>query len=200
MKRRKCIIIINRSCIETWYGRMYQRRLHWYPLSSLKITKRRLKNTPWEKSLSGLYETVSTRIRRSGASDTRGYSTKFSVRGRLRSGIQPLAFNILFLTEKAPLSYTFYWQMITFHIRSLELCILFNCCKCTDMNQSQNQNSFVDFFTPNWKFICLSDLGFFTDANDRFPHPFLYLRQRNPYPFLYLKPEKDTPFGGSLPV
>ena len=131
---------------------------------------------------------------------TSGGTRQSFVRGRLRSGIQPLAFNILFLTEKAPLSYTFYWQMITFHIRSLELCILFNCCKCTDMNQSQNQNSFVDFFTPNWKFICLSDLGFFTDANDRFPHPFLYLRQWNPYPFLYLKPEKDTPFGGSLPV
>ena len=28
VKRRKCIIIINRSCIKTWYGRMYQRRLH----------------------------------------------------------------------------------------------------------------------------------------------------------------------------
>ena len=63
VKRRKCIIIINRSCIKTWYGRMYQRRLHWYPLSSLKITKRRLKNTPWEKPLSGLYETVSTTFR-----------------------------------------------------------------------------------------------------------------------------------------
>ena len=36
----------------------------------------------------------------------------------------PYPFHIPILTEKIPLSYNFYWQMVPFHIPGLELCIL----------------------------------------------------------------------------
>ena len=49
--------------------------------------------------------------------------------------VQPLTLlntiNNYFFTRKVPLSYTFHWQMVPFHIPCLELCIPFKCCKCT---------------------------------------------------------------------
>ena len=49
----------------------------------------------------------------------------------LRSNSSP--FCILFLAKKGTyyISYTFYWQMVPLFRTSLELCIPFNCCKCT---------------------------------------------------------------------
>ena len=45
---------------------------------------------------------------------------------------KPLPFYKPFLTEKEPLLYTFYWQMVSFNIiPSIELCIPLNCCKWT---------------------------------------------------------------------
>ena len=42
----------------------------------------------------------------------------------------PLPFYRPFLREKVLLSYTFYGQIVPFHILSLELNIPFTCCKC----------------------------------------------------------------------
>ena len=84
-------------------------------------------------------------------------------------------FYIPFWTEKVALLYTFHWQMVplSHNYLSLELCIPFNCCKCTvfkilkiSMNDSKT-TMFLDFFTA-LKCICLPFLGLFTDRNDKF--------------------------------
>ena len=86
-----------------------------------------------------------------------------------------------------------------FHIPCLELCILFNYCKCTvfhSRNQSQKKNVFSTLYSHKIHLLAL--LGPFTDPNYRFSYPFVYFKELNPYSFVYLRPEKGTPFGRSL--
>ena len=52
-------------------------------------------------------------------------------------------------------------KMLPFHLPSLELCILFNCCKCTVLNKLENQNVFLTFPQPKKPSVTLLDL--FTD-------------------------------------
>ena len=82
--------------------------------------------------------------------------------GRTAPRSNPLSFNIPFLTEKVPLSYTFCWQLVAFHIPGLELCIPFNCCKCSVFNYEliTKPERFHDFLTvmkcichPFWAFL-----------------------------------------------
>ena len=63
------------------------------------------------------------------------HSTNFYTRTGSAPSSNPLQlpFYVPFFTRKVPLSCTFYWQILwyPFHIPCLELCIPFNCCKCT---------------------------------------------------------------------
>ena len=56
------------------------------------------------------------------------------------------------------------------------------------LNRNQSQKYKVLPTLLSHKIHLFGPLGHFTDPNDRFP-----------YPFIYLKPEKDTPFGGASP-
>ena len=87
----------------------------------------------------------------------KGYSTL--VGSAPRSNLLP--FYIQFLTEKLPLSYTFYHKTRTF----------------------------LEPFLSH-KLHLLALLGLFTDRNDRFPYPFIYFNKWFPHSFTYLKPEK----------
>ena len=89
----------------------------------------------------------------------------------------PLPFYTPFFERKGvPLSYTFYWQP------SVEVCIPFNCSKCTVFVIWINHKTrmFPQSF-HNHRMHLLALLGL-SDQNDRFC-----------YPFIYLKPEKGTP-------
>ena len=59
----------------------------------------------------------------------------------------PLPFYTKFLTERLPLSYTFYWKMVPFHRPSLDLCIPFNCCKCAVFQALKNYKTMNVFLT-----------------------------------------------------
>ena len=86
------------------------------------------------------------------------------------------------------------------HIPSLELCVLFNCCKCSIFEKYEsitlNQNVFSTLFFTAMHLLDL--LGFSADQNDKFSYPFIYLNWWNPYSFIYLNPKKGTPFDRSL--
>ena len=73
-------------------------------------------------------------------------------RGGSSQKSNPLPFCIPFYTGKVALSYTFYWQNGK-PSSYLELCISFNCCKCTqsllNMKKSQNHNAFSTFSQPS---------------------------------------------------
>ena len=65
-----------------------------------------------------------------------------------------------------------------FNIPRLELCIPFNCCKSarlSNRNQSQKLNLTFSRLYKALKFICYPFWGPFTDPNDRFPYPFIYI-------------------------
>ena len=57
-----------------------------------------------------------------------GYSTKCFT-GRLRPDFQPLTRLYSFVTEKVPISYTFYWQMVPLSHTCFERGVSFNCWK-----------------------------------------------------------------------
>ena len=61
---------------------------------------------------------------------SQGFSTKF-YKGRLCPEVQPLTLLYTISGRKGTPSYTFCWKWYLFHMRSLELCIPLNCCKCT---------------------------------------------------------------------
>ena len=91
-----------------------------------------------------------------------------------------------------PLSYTFYQQLkwYPFHIPIIELCIPFNCCKCTVwIWMNHKTTTFSRLFHSHASVSSCGVLGLFTDQNDRFP-----------YPFIYLEPKIGTFFGRSHPV
>ena len=137
-----------------------------------------------------------------------GHSTKFHT-GRLRPDVNlrsgffflvsqtknmpnPLPFYISFLTDKLPLSHTFYWQMIPLPRRmpGLELCLPLNCCKCIVFKIWINHKTrtFSRLFHTH-KTHLLALLGLSTDRQDKFPYPFIYFNKWDPFPFIYLKPE-----------
>ena len=119
------------------------------------------------------------------------YSTKFYTE-RLPPEVQPLTLLYTFLTAKVPLSYTFYQQLkwYPFHIPIIELCIPFNCCKCTVwIWMNHKTTTFSRLFHSHASVSSCGVLGLFTDQNDRFP-----------YPFIYLEPKIGTFFGRSHPV
>ena len=100
-------------------------------------------------------------------------------RGGSSQKSNPLPFCIPFYTGKVTLSYTFYWQNGK-PSSYLELCISFNCCKCTqsllNMKKSQNHNAFSTFSQPsNALLAILRDL--FIDHNDIFTHPCFHIPQ-----------------------
>ena len=81
----------------------------------------------------------------------RGGTQQMFIRGGSAPRSNPLPFYIPFFTKKVPLSYTFYWQMVS-HLHTL-LRLLYP-------------------FSDNSHLLTL--LGPFTDQNDRFPYPFIY--------------------------
>ena len=94
--------------------------LIWLPLGS------RLQN--WERALCKVFP--------QGGGRGWGEGTQqIFIRGGSAPSSNPLQlpFYVPFFTRKVPLSCTFYWQILwyPFHIPCLELCIPFNCCKCT---------------------------------------------------------------------
>ena len=97
------------------------------------------------------------------------------------------------IDRKVPLSYTSYWR-----VPYLQLCISFNCRKCTVLKITKPER-FLDFFTAI-KCICLPFRAFLPTEMTDFPTLSHTLTTKNPYPFIYLKPEKGTPFGRSLSV
>ena len=107
-----------------------------------------------------------------------GYSTNVYTR-RLRPEVQPLTLLYTIFMKKVPL---FVYVLLTngtpFHTPSLELCIPFNCCKSarlSNRNQSQKLNLTFSRLYKALKFICYPFWGPFTDPNDRFPYPFIYI-------------------------
>ena len=73
---------------------------------------------------------------------------------------------------------------------SLELCIPFNCCKGTVwIWMNHKTTTFSRPFHSHASVSSCGVLGLFTDQNDRFP-----------YPFIYLEPKIGTFFGRSHPV
>ena len=100
-------------------------------------------------------------------------------RGGSSQKSNPLPFCIPFYTGKVTLLYTFYWRNGT-PSSYLELCISFNCCKCTqsllNMKKSQNHNAFSTFSQPsNALLAILRDL--FIDHNNMFTHPCFHIPQ-----------------------
>ena len=117
--------------------------------------------------------------------------------GTLPWGSAPYPFIQHFPAEKLPSIGKWYH----FHVPSLELCILFNCCKCTVFQVWINHKiRFCRLFHSHKKNASVSPFCPFYDQNDKSPYPTLLCQQWNPYPFIYLKLEKGTPFGQSLPV
>ena len=104
----------------------------------------------------------------------------------------PLPFYISFLTDKLPVSHTFYWQMIPLPRRmpGLELCLPLNCCKCIVFKIWINHKTrtFSRLFHTH-KTHLLALLGLSTDRQDKFPYSFIYFNKWDPFPFIYLKPE-----------
>ena len=118
-----------------------------------------------------------------------GYSTKFYMGMQLCHNAQPLT---LLYTIFAQKRYPFHLPSIDkwylFHVPKLELCISFNCCKCTVSRQ--NQNIFLTFSVPQ-----NGPVSPFYSPKRQISLPFhWYLNFWNPYPFIYLKTKKGTPF------
>ena len=123
----------------------------------------------------------------------------FTVRGGSVPSSNPLPFNIPVFV-KNPFRIPSIDKWYPFHIPCLELCIPFNCCKCTVFLIAEESitkiERFLDFLLPS-----VSPFGpFHADSKERFPIPFMYFNELNPYPFIHLRLEKDTPFGRRLSV
>ena len=83
--------------------------------------------------------------------------------------------------------YHFWQKRHPFCIPSVELCITFNCCRCSLFQTWINLSlEHLDFFTALKCMLVL--LGLFTDQIEIIA-----------YPFIYLKPQEGTSFGRSLP-
>ena len=131
-----------------------------------------------------------------------GYSTKFYT-GRLCPKVQPLQpltlLNNMFDWEGSPSIHVGWYP---FHTPSLELCIHFNCCKCTALKIRLNHKTrMFSWHFHSHKMHLLALLGLFTDQNERFSYPFIFFSQWNPYPFKNLKLEKLlVPLLGGAPL
>ena len=98
---------------------------------------------------------------------------------------------MLFLTEKESLSYTFLLKNGT-PFTYLELCIPFNCCKCTK-SLNPSTRTFSRLF-HRYIMHLKALLGLFIGRKDKFPYHFYILQTVKSHLFIYLKPEKGTPF------
>ena len=79
------------------------------------------------------------------------------------------------LTEKVFLSLPSIDKYYPFHTPSLELCISFNCCKCTgllNMKYITKPENFLDFLTAQDPFVAF--LGIL-QTGMRFPYPFIVI-------------------------
>ena len=84
-----------------------------------------------------------------------GYSRKFFM-GRPRHEVQPLPFYVLFLTEKAPLSYTLYWQMVALlytKFRPFRLILLLKMHCLLNTNKRHKTRTFSQFFHSRDLFV-----------------------------------------------
>ena len=73
-----------------------------------------------------------------------------------------------------------------FRIPRLELCIPFNCCKCTVFQIwiDHKTRAFSRLFHHHKMHLLALMASHFTDRNDYPPYPFIYFNKRNPYPFM----------------
>ena len=108
-----------------------------------------------------------------------GDTQQMFVRGGSAPRSNPLPFyQYHFLRKRYPFRITSIDQWYPFHIPCIELCIPFNCCKCTVFYIGINhKNRTVSRRYKAKQFICLALLGPFTDPNDRFPYPFIYFNK-----------------------
>ena len=121
-----------------------------------------------------------------------GYSTIFHT-GRFRPKVQPLTLLFTIFHEKAtPFVYVLFANGTPFTYLVQNFASLLTAVNALYFKQES--------IAKKNKINVLGLLGPFTDANDRFPYPFIHFKECNPYPSIYLKPEKGTPFGRSLPV
>ena len=84
-----------------------------------------------------------------------GYSRKFFM-GRPRHEVQPLPFYVPFLTEKAPLSYTLYWQMVALlytKFRPFRLILLLKMHCLLNTNKRHKTRTFSQFFHSRDLFV-----------------------------------------------
>ena len=77
---------------------------------------------------------------------------------------------------------------------SLALCIPFNCCKCTIWIWINHKSTSFSRLFHSHKMHLLALLGLFTDRNDRFSYPFIYLK-----PKIGLLSGGATPYRGLFP-
>ena len=102
----------------------------------------------------------------------------------------PLPIYVPFFTEKVPLSYTFFWQMVRLTHTSFRTLYPFNCCNC------KVTKLFLNFLKPQINLLAL--LGPFTDPND-ISLPFCILQLVKPLPFDKPEAWKKYPFRAQPP-
>ena len=113
--------------------------------------------------------------------------------GRLRPKVQPLFYINHFWQKRYSFLKPSFDKWNSFHIPCLELCISFNCCKCTLFKIWINHKTRIfPLLFHRHKMHLLALLGLFTDRNDRFlPLQILQLLKFLPF---YTPAWKRCPF------